>query len=137
MANKLMMTTVALVLLSASALAEAQAARTWSTNGITGVHAQGSTWTSNSWINIKGYVKDTKCDGGAARVYFAFISSTLPGSTEREERVSTEGKPCGTVVPFHFRGYSGKYTEVLARECVSGLGLGRGCSMAISIWKAP
>ena len=58
--------------LLASVSAANAASGTWSSGGISGVHAQGSWKTEYSKLYFSGYVRDTACDGNPVKLEIRF-----------------------------------------------------------------
>lgn len=113
-------------ILLASATAANAASGTWSSSGITGVHAQGSWKTEYSKLYFSGYVKDTSCDGNPVKLEIRF-NERLPGGLYywyRGETVTNYGG-CGTSKSFSFNTYQpGKTIQVTVKECLIGGGVG-------------
>ncbi len=99
----------------------AEAGSWWQSYGVKGVHAQGFASRKNGRSYVKGYVKDTACDGRVARLRIAF-----GGSFPRTETVTA--RQCGAVTPFDF---NSQHRPVRVTECVTRWN--RVCGPAITI----
>lgn len=101
------------------------ASGTWSSSGVTGVHAQGSWKTEFSKIYFEGYVRDTSCDGHGVYLNIAFMRSDVPGlpaGTYRRETVTNTGG-CNTNKSFSFNSYQpGRKISIAVQECVKDAG---------------
>ncbi|MEU6073065.1 hypothetical protein [Micromonospora sp. NPDC047074] len=120
------------------AQAPAQAATTWSTTGVAGAHAQGTTYVKYSYVYVKGYVKDTACDGKYAQVTITFVPGTVFDSPPRTEKPNTKGHGCGFVRHFTYRSHlSNGWGRVTAYECRrNSNGITNVCGPRVTIWKS-
>ena len=112
------------VLLGTSVAANA-ASGTWSSGGISGVHAQGSWKTEYSKLYFSGYLRDTACDGNPVKleIRFSEIIGGVPFWYRSETVTNYTG--CGTNKNFSYNTYQpGKKISVAVKECKIGGGLG-------------
>lgn len=102
-----------------STVPAAAASGTWSSAGVSGVHAQGTWKTEYSRLYFSGYVRDTSCDGRNVKLQITFwtVTAGIPIQYRRETVNNTSG--CGTSRSFSYNTYQpGTKTEVTIKECV-------------------
>lgn len=107
------------VLVAVAALPAHAASGTWSSGGVTGVHAQGSWKTQYSKLYFSGYVKDTACDGHNVKLKITFVDVTykVPVPYRDETKYNTSG--CGSSALFSYNTYvPGHKISVQVKECV-------------------
>lgn len=113
----------AAVMLGLAAMPAHAASGTWSSGGVTGVHAQGTWKTEYSKFYFSGYVKDTACDGRNVKLNIRFVDNfgSVPVTYRSETKYNTSG--CGTSANFSYNSYvPGHNISIRVQECVIGGG---------------
>lgn len=99
----------------------AQAAETWSSCCVAGVHSQGNATEAYSYITIDGYVRDTAADGNGVYINLIFQRKNALNfwETKNTRRVGNY-QGYGTNLNFSWKNYyGGGESRVLVMECLN------------------